>query len=472
VNSIRTFLTIALLAVVTLVNFVASLRGYQNSMVEAERLFNQRMYQQVDLLEYTLPDLLARGDIREGKLWKRARSMGVGATLEFQWIGPDGKLLAHTDLLPETLITPLKEGFEFVNLNGYRWHVLVTRSADRNSWFVLAERDDQRYRMAESVIGPAIYPMVFAIPVLGVIIWTLLGIGLKPIQRLATDVERREATDLRPLDDAQMPSELLQLARSANALLRRLEASFARESRFAADAAHELRTPIAALSIQCENLAFAAPEHGASIAKLQAGIERMHHVVSQILILNRVAPDHYMAKFEPVNLCHRAREAIVLQGETLQDRTDDIEFSGHDAWLLGDAHALDSLLSNLLGNAIKFTPVGGRIHVSVEPVGSVARLTVVDSGIGIPSAQRERVFDRFYRLDGDRNDSHAVGCGLGLSIVRQVAELHGATVSMSDAPSGQGLCVMVDFPLAPLTPLAGKDHGERPTTTSHEATRQ
>ncbi|MGQ0801550.1 MAG: sensor histidine kinase [Pseudomarimonas sp.] len=468
-NSIRTFLTIALLAVVTLVNFVASLRGYQNSMVEAERLFNQRMYQQVDLLEYTLPDLLARGDIREGRLWKRARSFGVGATLEFQWLDAEGELLAHTDLMPDTLITPLKEGFEFVNLNGYRWHVLVTRSADRNSWFVLAERDDQRYRMAESVIGPAVYPMVFAIPILGVIIWTLLGIGLKPIQRLATDVETREATDLRPLDDAQMPSELRQLARSANALLRRLEASFARESRFAADAAHELRTPIAALSIQCENLAFAAPEHAANIAKLQTSIQRLHHVVSQILILNRVAPDHYMAKFEPVNLCHRAREAIVLQGETLKDRTDDIEFSGHDAWILGDGHALDSLLSNLLGNAIKFTPVGGRIHVSVEQAGNVARLMVIDSGIGIPPAQRERVFDRFYRLGGDRNESQVVGCGLGLSIVRQVAELHGATVSMSDAPAGQGLCVAVDFP---LVRLSAKAAGEIPANTTTEASRR
>lgn len=445
-KSIKVFLTLTLLSVAALLNFAAALRGYHRGMKEAEELFNQRMYQHLDVLNYSLPDLLARGDIRTGQLLYPARSLQTQSHLEFQWAAPDGRLLARSDTMPDTLLTGLEAGLRFVNFAGYRWHVLVAPSTDGRTWFVLAERDDQRYRMAESVILPAVYPMLLAVPLLGAIIWILLGVGLRPVDRLARDLGGRQAGDLHALSTADLPRELQPLATAANALLRRLEASFARERRFSADAAHELRTPLAALRIQADNLMFAAGDHADSVAKLQSGFERLSHLVEQILLLNRVAPDQYMGRFEPIALGAAARHAIALLSNLLAQRTLDVEWRGSEVSIRGDAFAIESLLVNLISNAIKYTPEGGAVRVQTGTEGSAVVLDVIDSGPGIPPGQRERVFDRFYRVDGDRQPAGVAGCGLGLSIVRQVAELHGARIELRDSSFPTGLWVRVVFP--------------------------
>ena len=217
-KSIRGFLVIILLAIVTLANFAAALRGYLSSMDEAERLFKQRLLQQVDLLNYTLPQLLSHTKAQPAAIVFPARTVAAETSLEFQWVSHDGTLLARSAAMPEEVVVPLEEGFRFINFHNYRWHLLVTPSADKNSWFVVAERDDQRYRLAESMILQAVYPMVLAIPIIGLIIWWILGVGLQPIRLLARELRQREATDLRIIDLQQMPKELEQLAQSANDL--------------------------------------------------------------------------------------------------------------------------------------------------------------------------------------------------------------------------------------------------------------
>ncbi|WP_331344359.1 sensor histidine kinase [Cellvibrio sp. UBA7661] len=449
-KSIRGFLVIILLAIVTLANFAAALRGYLSSMDEAERLFNQRLLQQVDLLNYTLPQLLSHTQAQPAPTVFPARAIAAEASLEFQWVSQDGKLLARSAAMPEKLIVPLEEGFRFINFNNYRWHLLVTPSADKKSWFIIAERDDQRYRLAESMILQAVYPMVLAIPIIGLIIWWILGVGLKPITTLARELQQREATDLRAIDlnsiDQQnTPKELAQLAQSANDLLRRLDASFAREKRFSGDAAHELRTPIAALKIHCENLLHELHPAPASVMKLKQGIERMSYLVEQILLLNRTAPDHFMGNFETINLTQLAKQAIVDHSEALDVKHHQIEFEGDECWISGDRAALTSLLNNLLGNAIKYTPAGGCIAVNTWLRGRDVVLEVMDNGPGIPDTDRARVFDRFYRLGGDRHNSKTPGCGLGLSIVQQVVDLHSAHIALTQSRYEQGLLVMVTF---------------------------
>jgi two-component system sensor histidine kinase QseC len=277
-------------------------------------------------------------------------------------------------------------------------------------------------------------------------------VGLKPIATLARDLEQREASDLSALPTSELPTELRQLGVSANSLLRRLEASFARERRFSADVAHELRTPLAALRIQCENFAFAHPQDEAALPKLQAGIERLDHLVEQILVLNRVAPDQYMGRFEAVALCRLARQVVAEHGEAIAARNHEIELAGEEVSVRGDAAALASMLGNLLGNAIKYTSPGGHLRIVVAREGSGARLEVCDDGVGIEPALRDRVFDRFYRVDGDRHASSERGSGLGLSIVKQVAELHGASVALLDSPFGRGLRVRITFPAREAPP--------------------
>jgi len=461
VTSIRVFLTLTLLSVVALLNFAAALSGYHRGMIEAQALFNQRMQQHLDLLNYSLPDLLARGDIRAGQVLTPARVPMPRDHLEFQWLRASGELIARTKQMPETAVAPLEAGFRHVNFSGYRWNALIERSDDGGSWFILAERNDQRWQMAESIILPAVYPMLIAVPILGVIIWWLLGVGLRPVAQLAQDLEQREASDLRPLVADDLPTELRQLAASANALLRRLEASFARERRFSADAAHELRTPLAALRIQCDNLACqetgAAPAVQLAIAKMQTGLERLGHLIEQILILNRVAPDQFMGRFDTIALAPLLRRVIAGHGDALDAKAFDIELIGDEVDVRGDLFALESMIDNLIGNAIKYTPAGGSIRIRTSQTTHGAVLDVIDNGIGIPLPLRDRVFDRFYRVDGDRHSVEVTGCGLGLSIVKQVADLHGARIELRDSEFGAGLCVRILFQRTEST--AGSVHG-------------
>ena len=381
-------------------------------------------------------------------------------SLEFQWIDNQGRMLARSAGMPPSQVAPLEEGSRFVNFHHYRWHLLVARSADRQSWYLLAERDDQRFRMAEAIILQAVIPMVIALPLVALMIWWVIGVGLRPLHSLAAQLREREATDLRPLVLADMPQELLPLAHSANELLRRLESSFAREKRFSADAAHELRTPIAALRIHCDNLLKELQPTPASLHKLQTGIERMSYLVEQILLLNRTAPDHFMGQFAPLNLTVLVKQAVVHASHALVEKNLELEVQGDDCWVNGDAAALESLVGNLLSNAIKYTPAGGQLWLGCWRRGEQVVLEVMDSGPGIPPSEYSRVFDRFYRVAGDRHTSQVPGCGLGLAIVKQVVDLHQAHIQLSQGRHGRGLLVLVtfqalDLPSGSTSPAAG-----------------
>lgn len=463
-KSIRLFLVVLLIAIVTLANFIAAVRGYLSSMDEAERLFNQRLMQQVDLLNYLLParyaDYLQQTtpEIFPAREYDTSGNSTQITDLQFQWVSNEGKLLARSANMPDELVTNLQAGYQFVNFNHYRWHVLVTPAGHNAGWYLLAERDDQRYRLAESMILQAVSPMVIAIPLIGLVIWWVLGIGLKPISTLAREFHLREATDLRPIDPKDMPVELIQLAQSANELLRRLEASFIREQRFSADAAHELRTPIAALNIHCENLLHDLNLVPESAHKLQQGIKRMSYLVEQILLLNKTSPDHFMSQFHPVNLTALVKQVIVSASFSIGEKNHQVEFEGDECWIEGDIAALETLTNNLLGNAIRYTPTNGRIALRTWQRGSDVVLEVMDNGPGIPEGKRERVFDRFYRLHGDRHDSGTPGCGLGLSIVKQVVDLHRASIQLTQSSFSSGLLVIVTFPAcdAPTLPAKGE----------------
>ncbi|RYY75469.1 MAG: two-component sensor histidine kinase [Gammaproteobacteria bacterium] len=442
-KSIRGFLIIVLLAIVTLANFAAAVRGYLGSMDEAERLFNQRLLQQVDLLNYTLPAFQSNPATQFPFVFPE-HDLDETA-FEFQWISHEGVLLARSAAMPEEIVSPLESGFKTINIGHYRWHALVAPSADKLSWYILAERDDQRYRLAESMILKAVYPMVLSIPVVGIILWFVLGIGLKPITNLARELSQREATDLRPIVQHNVPIELVKLTHSANELLRRLDASFLREKRFSGDAAHELRTPIAALKIHCDNLMKEQVVPSDSVIKLHEGIERMNYLVEQILLLNRTAPDHFMGHFGPVNLTQLVKKVIVEHSHAIEAKHHQIQFEGDECWISGDHTGLETMLNNLLGNAIKYTDNGGIISMNTWQREKQVVLEVMDSGVGILEDQYDRVFDRFYRTGGDRHSSRTPGCGLGLSIVKQVVDLHAAQIELTKSRFDSGLLVIIKF---------------------------
>ena len=454
-KSIRVFLLVALLSTIILVNFVSALHGYRASMAEAQRLFDRQLATTARLLT-AMPQ-------------PETAAIVVGQTedLAFQvWAGKE-RLLMRSANAPQESIAPFEEGYREVNFSGYRWRVFTDFAPERRGWVQVAERIDLRYRLADKMILESVLPILLGIPVAGLLIWLVVGRGLSSLRRLAEALKKKRAEDLSPLPLEEPPEELLPVVKSTNALLARLQASFDRERRFSADAAHELRTPISAIRVHAHNLELelrdlqcqrrSIEQVPDSLEKLKGSVERMTHLVEQILDLYRTTPDHYPARFEPLDLYQLAREEIAESYAAFAAKNQSVELHGGAAPLFGDRFALAILLKNLLGNANKYTPEGGSIDVWARTEGERTILRVEDSGPGIPEAEYPRIFERFYRVGGDRHDTSVEGCGLGLSIVQHIAQLHHALIQLGKSVPGQGLSVRIDFPQqAPLPNVAGE----------------
>jgi two-component system sensor histidine kinase TctE len=291
---------------------------------------------------------------------------------------------------------------------------------------------------------------------LPVAVWLLfLGLrrGLLPLSDLQHRISKRRSNDLSPIETTRVPHELRPLIGAFNAMMKRLEANVAAQKRFIADAAHQIRTPLTGLKMQTElALTETDPDHLRRILPMLAlSTGRACHLINQLLLLARAESTSALSVFKQfVDL-----EALFVETASLhlgQARAKQIELEFRrptvPVRIKGDPLMLSELLKNLLDNAIKYTPSGGRIRISLSAAES-AVLEIQDSGIGIPAADRPHVFERFYRVIG----TPAEGSGLGLAIVREIANHHRAEVELLDNPEGTGCRVRVVFPLA-LAPAA------------------
>jgi len=445
VRSIRVFLIATLLATITLVNFVSALHGYRNSMKEERVHLNNLLRQKVDLIKTLVLEAQTVQEFESNpKVIAGIFSDDEASTFAFQIWDAEARLIARSSNAPTKPLLALKERTAEVNFKGYRWMVLSAFDRPKQAWIVAAERSDIQFQVAEKIILESVIPIVLVIPFLGGMVWLIVGFGMRPIADLAAALEKKEAADLSPIALEKVPEELALLAETANGLLRRLEASFAREKRFTGDAAHELRTPIAALKIHLANLLNEIETPPPSAEKLKLGVERMSHLVEQILSLNRTAADHFMAQFALVDLSLIAKEVIRDQIAAVTQKKQTISFVGSHCEVYGDYFTIEVLIKNLLSNAIKYSHPGGEIVVKTEMAGKQAILEVIDNGPGIPEDRYERVFERFVRLGGSQEAS-VIGCGLGLSIVRHIVDLHGASISLSKPEGHTGLRVRVAF---------------------------
>jgi two-component system sensor histidine kinase QseC len=316
-------------------------------------------------------------------------------------------------------------------------------------WIVTGERIDIRYGLAENIVTASIIPIVLAIPIAALIIWWAIGLGLKPLKTLAVQLSNKEADDLSPVTLQDSPQELTQLVTTINALLRRLNSAFSREQRFSADAAHELRTPISALKVQIHNLQQKNKYDESELKPLSAGIERMAYVIEQILSLYRHSPEQGSVQKTKVDLCAIAQQVIADNYESIEEKKQSISLNSGAVFMLqANAFALETLIHNLLMNASKYAPERGEIQLIITEYSDGVRHIVEDSGLGIAESEIDRVFERFYRVDGDRHNSGILGCGLGLAIVKHIVELHEANIKLENSSQLGGLKVSVDFPVA------------------------
>lgn len=428
-RSIRFFLVAGILATLTLFNFIAALQGYRSSMEEAEVLFDNQL-QDVARLVSQIDAPVSPG------------SLTLKNDIVFQRWERDELVLASAGAPPQP-IAAREAGFGFANFSGYRWRTYALNSGP--AWILVAERTDLRFLLAENVVLESVVPILLGIPIVGLLIFSIVSLGLRPLSLLSRELKNKVAHDFAPLHHANPTSELKQVVESLNGFLNRLGSVLEREKRFSADAAHELRTPVSALKVQLHNLRDEVGAESESYRQLQAGVERMHHLIEQLLTLSRTTPEKFAENCRVVDLYEVAQGEIARLYDQFENKNQSIELAGGKALVRGDAFALETLMDNLLSNANKYTQEGGSIVVTTATDGDNVNLSVEDNGPGIAESERERVFDRFYRSDFQPGNAATPGCGLGLTIVSQIAELHQATLDLAPSRFESGTAFRVIF---------------------------
>lgn len=433
--SIRHRLLLWLLPVLALAGLAFALPTWLNVREEIDELFDKVLretaYSRTDaaLPPTAIPPSMPSAD-------------ADGMDLVSQAWRKDGTLLYRSHPFPP-LAYPAQAGFATLDWRGEAWRVFNLRTAD--GWIQIAQAAEERRETANEVALHLLTPLLALLPALALFVWFGLDRGLRPLRNLVVAVEQRRPEALEPIPDRGLPTEIGTLVGALNGLLRRLDEALAAQRQFTADAAHELRTPLTALSLQAQVAERATDPRKKSVAlaALREGIARAGHLVGQLLTLARLDPEAAQTALVPLRLDTLARDCVADRVPLAADRGIDLGMAGADpACVLGDGEALRILLGNLLDNAIRHTPTGGRVDVGVVVDGHGARLEVGDTGPGIPEAERNRVFDRFYRGAGNTGP----GSGLGLAIVKRIADRHGATVSLAEGGGGRGLKASVHFP--------------------------
>ncbi|MBX9905380.1 MAG: sensor histidine kinase N-terminal domain-containing protein [Burkholderiales bacterium] len=311
----------------------------------------------------------------------------------------------------------------------------------------VAERSALRDDFARQIMLRMMMPQGILVLLSTLTIWFGLGLGLRALTSMRREIESRSHIDLSPIDEAGAPAEVQPLVRAMNDLLSRLSAALAAQQRFIADAAHQLRTPVAALKMQAELATRQVRDGEAAVTlqQLQTAADHAARLVGQLLTLARAEPgSHRSVMRQPVALMSLARDVSVEWVPRALARQIDLGFddASAPAEISADPFLIHEMLNNLIDNAIQYTPAGGRVTVRVRLQEDQAMLEVEDDGPGIPVEEREKIFERFYRMPGGAPG----GCGLGLAIVREIAQGHQATVAVQAGAGGRGTCVTITFP--------------------------
>ncbi|HEV2270140.1 MAG TPA: ATP-binding protein [Steroidobacteraceae bacterium] len=433
-GSLRARLLAWLLGGVVLVGVAGGMVVYGNALAEADAFFDYHLKETALILrdqpvEYVPPSIPSNNAVYDFvvQVW----------TL-------DGELVYESR--PHAALPNFATiGFATVSTASGQWRVYGTESLTKV--VQVAQPLGVRRQQAAQLAVRTLTPFALLMPVLGLLVWLAVGRAMQPLQRLAKAVKTRRVNALEPLSDERLPEEVRPLVSSLNDLLTRLTAALDRERAFMADAAHELRTPLTALHLQLGALARAGTEteRAEALGKLSEGVQRANRLVEQMLALARQEPraDPVRTRFALDELAREAVADLIPQADA---RRIDLGMSeAQTVFVRGEREAVATLVRNLVDNAVRYTPVGGRVDVLVERSAAVppqAVIKVMDNGPGIAPEERERVFDRFYRRPGTRSP----GSGLGLAIVKAIAEAHGAAVELGEGTAGRGLAVTVSFP--------------------------
>ncbi|CAN7494654.1 sensor histidine kinase N-terminal domain-containing protein [Trinickia sp. LjRoot230] len=409
------------------------------------------------------------GGVAELSLPDAARDFLSGDNADkvfYQVLGTRGELVAGVSELPlppdDDRPQPGLVEFRDATLHGNDIRIAYTTvefpaaSGEQSVLVQVGETLGKRSALANDIIKGVILPQFVILPLAIVLVWFGLSRGLAPLTALQANLRTRRPDDLSPLEAQRAPPEIEPLVTSFNDLLTRLEQNIDLQKRFIADAAHQMKTPLAGLHTQAE-LALrqdVSPEVRLSLEQIAASADQAARLVTQLLALARAENRMSGQIFAPVEVAHLARLAVRDWVRAALAKQMDLGYEGPDEPVVvaGNAVMLREMLSNVIDNAIRYTPAGGRITVRVktERDKQLAHLEVEDTGPGIAPAERPKVIERFYRILGREGD----GSGLGLSIVREIVTMHGGTLAFDDnvyqrSPPLAGTLVRISLPLAP-----------------------
>jgi len=445
--SLKAKLIAGVLALVTAIWLAVALAAWFETRHETEEILDAHLAQAASLLTAFVghePDELdehlpAHRYLRKVtfQVWEKGRDLRV-----------------HSANAPDHRLAPSDQGYADAEFAGNRWRVYSAWSANGQYLVQVGETREARDDISGELASHLLAPLAIALPVLALALALLIGGNLRPLSRLAEDISHRDANRLDPIDATNAPSELTPVLERLNQLLARVGHSLEQERRFTADAAHELRTPLAAMRThaQVAQGASDATSRNTALAHVIEATDRATHLLEQLLTLARLDADAINGKFAPCDLHRLAGEAVALAAPAAMARNVDLSLAESPVVTIpGEAALLGVLLRNLIDNAVRYSPAcdglaEGNPHCGVGVALRLlsdggACIEVIDQGPGIAPEERTRVLDRFYRVSG----SNESGSGLGLSIVARIAELHGARLELDSGPGGKGLCARVLF---------------------------
>lgn len=436
-SSLRRRLLLWLLPATLLAGALASAATWWGSLDDLDDLLNDQMKA---IAQHVVVD--AQGHLSLTGVDRKGQLSGRKSHSVLLQVWQDEKLVFTSD--PDSPLPPPQgPGLADETVDGQVWHTFVTRSGD--TLVRVAQVRLARWEALAEISVHQFWPVLSLAPVIALFLWFGIGYGLKPLRRITTGLKRRDANNMQAIETAAMPTEVKPLVDALNDLLQRLDHAFTLQKQFIADAAHELRTPIMGLGLQAELLpqAASAQERDELVERIRTGTVQLTHLAGQLLTLARLDPDAGHGDWHSVDLAQLARSAVADRERLAEANQIDLGVIGtQSAVIQGSSDNLRVLLNNLIDNAIRYAGAHARVDVTVRPDTPCVVLEVSDNGPGIPESDQARAWERFYRGSG-----HAgTGSGLGLSIVRRVAEQHHATVALESGPQGRGLTVRVRFP--------------------------
>ncbi len=466
--SIRRRLIITLLLVVAASWLITALIIYRDAHHEIEELFDAQLAQSARVLlamsthELAEQQAFQNHDGKIGTIEPALIPYADETTTNFTSSGheyehklalqiwtTDNQLALHTSNAPDQPLSDQLFGFSNKMIGKELWRVFSLTEEGTGLRIQVAQSMAIRDELINAISGRLLTPVLLSLPLLALFIWYGISHAMRPLVQLARNVSNLEPDQLSPLPLEEIPDESRPLVESLNQLFAQLQYTFDNERRFTADAAHELRTPLAALKIQAQ-VALGAADNTSrqhALQRIIQGVDRATHLVEQLLTLARLDPEDTLKDTSILSLSNTSRETLAELAADAQKKNIELALDADcDGLLDGNQNAIYILLRNLIDNAIRYTPESGSVCVKIHCDNSAKNrvlLSISDSGPGIPPEQRSKVMERFYRGD----TGQATGSGLGMSIVQRIAERHNALIKLEASRLG-GLKVSIQFPAA------------------------